>query len=236
MRIRLTTRPLALFLAFFFAALLLFLPLRLALGWLGLDANGLSARQVTGSIWDGGLRETHVGGVALGDLHAGLSPFPLVLGRARVGLHARDNMLAGALGVSRHSIGVDDLTASVPTGQVFAPLPIAALNFDAFSVRFQGDACATARGQVRALMAGDIGGINLSQGLRGTARCDSGALMLPMVSQAGSEGLDLRLWNDGRFRADLSAHPDDPALVQKLLAAGFQPYGNTYRLSIEGRF
>ena len=49
-RIRLKTGPNALFLAMFVVALIVFLPLRLALGWFGLAEQGLTARSVSGGI------------------------------------------------------------------------------------------------------------------------------------------------------------------------------------------
>ena len=96
-RIRLTTGPGALFLAFFVAALIAFLPLRLALGWFGLAEQGMTAREVTGSIWAGELREARFGQVALGDLSAGVSPLPLLVGRARVDLDGSGVPPAGRL-------------------------------------------------------------------------------------------------------------------------------------------
>ena len=89
-RIRLATGPNALFLAFFVAALIAFLPLRLALGWFGLAEQGMTAREVTGSIWAGELREATFGRIALGDLSAGVAPVPLLVGRARVDLNGSE--------------------------------------------------------------------------------------------------------------------------------------------------
>jgi hypothetical protein len=68
----------------FAAALLALLPLRLVAGWVGLDETGLSAREVRGSVWSGRLSETRIAGLLLGDLHAGLEPLPLLVGRVRV--------------------------------------------------------------------------------------------------------------------------------------------------------
>ena len=86
MRIRLATGRRALFLAMFAAAVLAFLPMRLALGWAALDSQGFSAREVTGSVWSGRLVEARFGDVALGDLDASVSPLALLIGRARIAL------------------------------------------------------------------------------------------------------------------------------------------------------
>jgi general secretion pathway protein N len=238
-RIRLATGPRAFFGAAFVIALILFLPLRLAMGWFDLGNTGLTARDVQGSVWFGTLREANFGGVALGDLRARLSPIQLLVGRARIDLSGPGQgtrPFHGAIGVSRHSFGVDDLTATLPAGTVFAPVPVSALDFDDVSVRFQDGNCRTAEGKVRATISGDLAGINLGQGMTGTVRCDAGALLLPLASQAGTENVALRLWGTGRFRAELTVQPTDPTVIQKLVLSGFQPTPRGYMLSIEGRF
>lgn len=239
-RIRLATGPGALFLAFFVAALVIFLPLRLALGWFGLAEQGMTAREVTGSIWAGGLREARFGQIALGDLSAGVSPLQLLVGRARVDLDglaaAPAPRLSGAIGISRYSFGLDDVTASLPVGTAFRPVPVTVLDLEDVSVRFRGDVCEQAEGRVRATMAGEIGGLAVPASLTGTARCDGGALLLPLTSAAGGEGSTIRLWPDGRYRADLTLQPSDPAATARLQAAGFIATGAGMQLAIEGRF
>lgn len=89
---------------------------------------------------------------------------------------------------------------------------------------------------MRATLNGDLAGIALTQGLSGTAKCESGALLLPLASQSGTERVALRLWATGRFRAELVVQPADPAAVPKLVLSGFQPGANGYTLAIEGRF
>ncbi len=239
-RIRLSTGPGVLFLAFFVAALLAFLPLRLALGWFGVAEQGMTAREVTGSVWAGKLREARFGQIALGDVSAGVAPFPLLTGRARIDLDGTAAppavRLSGAIGVSRHSFGLDDVTASLPVGTAFRPVPVTMLDLDDVSVRFRGDTCESAEGRVRATMAGEIGGLAVPASLTGNARCDGGALLLPLVSAAGNEGSTIRLWPDGRYRAELTLQPSDPAAATRLQAAGFVQTQTGMELAIEGRF
>jgi general secretion pathway protein N len=238
MRFRLQTRPAVLFTAMFAAALLLLLPLRLVAGWAGLGEAGLSARAVHGSVWLGTMDEAAAGGVALGDLRARLSPLNLLLGRARVTVRSRGNGPAaeGAVTVSRHSNGVDDLTASLPTGAVFAPLPITQLDLSGASVRFDDGRCARAQGRVRAVVTGDVGGVDLGGSMAGEARCDAGALLIPLRAAAGGAAIELRLPGNGRFHADLIVPGGDAATVSRLQLAGFQAGPSGYMLSAEGRF
>lgn len=237
-RIRLTTGPTAMFGAAFVIALIVFMPMRLVLGWFGLGETGLTARAVNGSVWWGSMSDTRFGDLQLGDLRARLSPVQLFVGRARVTLDGRESSkpLHGAIGVSRHSFGLDDMTASLAAGNIFAPVPVSVIDLDDVSVRFQDGTCQHAEGRVRANLSGDLAGIALTQGLAGTARCDSGALLLPLASQSGTETAALRLWATGRFRAELSVQPTDPAVVPKLVLSGFQPGANGYTLAIEGKF
>lgn len=239
-RIRLRTGPNALFLAMFVVALIAFLPLRLALGWFGLAEQGLTARSVTGSVWAGHLREARFGQIALGDLSAGVSPVSLLLGRARVALDSNEAppaaRLSGAITVSRHSFALDDMTASLPVGTAFRPVPVTVLDLEQVSVRFTDDQCDSAEGRVRATLTGDVGGLPVPAALTGNARCDGGALLLPLVSAAGNEGSTIRLWPDGRYRAELTLQPSDPAAGLRLQTAGFVQTDTGMELAIEGRF
>jgi len=238
-RLRLATRPGALFLALFVAALLAFLPLRLALGWLGLGEQGMTAREVTGSIWAGELREARFGQISLGDLSAGISPLQLLFGRARVDLSgsggAAAPRLSGAISVTRNSFGLDGVTATLPVGNAFRPVPVTMLDLDDVSVGFRGDRCERAEGRVRATMAAEVGGVAVPAALTGTARCDGGALLLPLTSAAG-ESSTIRLWPDGRFRAEMTLVPSDPAVAARMQAAGFVNTQAGMQLAIEGRF
>jgi general secretion pathway protein N len=236
-RIRLRTGPVALFGAIFVAALIVFLPMRLMLGWIGLGDLGLTARQVSGSLWFGELHEAQAGGFALGDLSARVSPIQLVVARARVGVAGEGSApLQGAVTLSRHSLGIDDVSAGMAGGGAFAPLPVTALDLDDVTARFKDGACDHAEGRLRATLAGAIGGVPLPQTLAGAARCDGDALLLPLDSSAGTESLDVRVHSDGSYVADMTMRTGDPALGTKLQLAGFQLSPNGYLLSIKGRF
>lgn len=233
-RIRLATGPRTLFIAMFAIAMVVFLPMRLALGWFGLGEQGLTARRVTGSVWDGGLREAKFGEVALGDLAAGVRPLPLLIGRGSVTIEGP--ALDAVLEVTRHGVGLRDATATLPIGQAFDPVPVTALSLGDVTARFEGDTCEEASGQVRATLSGDVQGVPLPTALTGAARCDNGALLLPLASAAAGEGIVVRVFGDGRYRTELTLVPGDPLVGQRLTGAGFVPGGAGYVLAIEGRF
>lgn len=239
MRIRLTTRPAALFGAMLVLVLLALLPMRAALGWIGAGDDGLVARSAVGSVWDARLTDVRFGGLALGDLDAAVSPLALLLGRARIAVDGRDPLrpIHGAASLSRHGVAIESMTAHIATGALFAPVPVAAIDLDTVSVRFRDGQCESADGRVTATLAsGGIAGITLPTTLSGPARCDAGSLVVPLVSQAGTEGIALHIAGSGSYRADLSLQPGDPQAAARLLAAGFTQQGAAYRLSVEGRF
>ena len=239
--IRLVTGRRVLFGAFLAVALLVVVPLRAVLGWTGLGEQGLTAREVRGSLWGGRLVEARFGDVALGDLGARLAFWPLLLGRARLELDGADGgegerSLHGAVTVSRHGLGVDDMSANLLTGQLFAPLPVTALDVAGATVHFRDGVCETAEGRVRATLAGEAGGVPLPASLSGPARCEAGALVLQLASQAGTEAATLRVGGDGRYRAEFALRNPDPATVRRLELAGFVGGTNGYLLAVEGRF
>jgi len=238
MRIRLPLGRTLFFVCAFLFALVALLPLRLALDWLGLDDRGFAAREAQGSIWLGIVTEAQFGSIALGDLTAGLQTLPLLIGRARVDLEREEGPqpFKGGISVSRHSFGIEDLTGHLELGSVFAPLPIASLDLTDVSARFADGQCAAAEGTVRAGLSGSVDGFALPGGLSGAARCDRGALLLPLTGGTGMEALNLRLFEDGRYEVELAVRPIDDAMRDRLVASGFLLTGNGYALRTSGRF
>ena len=115
------------------------------------------------------LRDVRFGDVALGDLDAHLSPWLLLLGRARIELDSDvdtpTRAVHGAIGVSRTGVRADDLNATIAPGRLFAPLPVTGLVLEALSVRFENGACVAAEGRVRAMLAGDVAGVAMPSAL-----------------------------------------------------------------------
>ena len=238
MRIRLPLGRSLFFLCAFLFALVALLPLRLALDWFGLDQRGFAAREAKGSIWFGGLSEAQFGTVALGDLQARLRTLPLFIGRARVDLTRPDGPDKFEVGttVSRHGFGIEDMTGRLDIGSAFAPLPIGSLDASDVSARFADGQCAAAEGKVQAGLAGEFAGIPLPGGLSGNARCDRGALLLPLVSASGMEALNIRLFEDGRYELELAVRPADDVMRDRLIASGFLLASNGYALRASGKF
>ena len=250
MRVRLPLgRGLFFLCAFLFSAVAL-LPLRLTADWLRLGDTGVAAREAVGSVWGGALHGAQYRDAQLGDLLAGLDALPLLAGRARIELERNRDLLArtapirtggapdqlkAALTVSRNSYALSDATARLALGPEWAPLPITAIDLSDVSARFVGGECASAEGAVTVETPGSILGLPIPASMTGNARCDGGALLLPLAGASGAERLDLRLPGGDRYRATLSLRATDPTLQQRLAAAGFLAAGGVYSLSIEGR-
>lgn len=238
MRFRLPLRRAVLLVALFFFALVALIPLRVAAGLFDADGRGLAAREASGSIWLGVLKEAQFGRIALGDLQARLNALPLLLGRARVSLSRDDPdaQLEGAVTMSSYGFGVDGLTGRIPVAAAFAPLPIAALDLTDVGAWFAGGLCESAEGQVRATLSGEMAGVMLPAGLSGNARCAEGALLLPLASQSGMEQLNLSLFADGRYRADIIVRPADALVRDRLTGAGFTLGPSGYVRRLDGNF
>jgi general secretion pathway protein N len=236
MRVRLPLGRTLFFVCAFLFSLVALFPLRLALDWLALDDRGVAAREARGSIWLGSLSEAQIGAVPLGDLAAQLRSLPLLLGRARVDLTGADqpDRIKGSATVSRHGFGIDDMTARLELGAALAPLPVGAVDLSDVTAHFADGQCTSAEGLVRANIAGEVAGISLPGGLSGNARCDRGALMLPLVGQSGMEALNLRLFEDGRYEVELAVRPVDDAMRDRLIMSGFALTATGYALRASG--
>ncbi|MGP1283955.1 MAG: type II secretion system protein N [Parasphingopyxis sp.] len=242
MRIALPMGRTLFFVCIFLLAMLVLIPLRFGMDWLGLDERGVAAREAQGSVWNGRLVEAQFGDAAVGDVDAGLGFFPLLIGRARVAM-ARSGTdvgefgdFRGAMSVSGGEFGLDDMQASLPVALLFAPLPMTALELEDVTVHFDNGLCSQAEGLVRARIAGDLGGVALPDTVMGNAQCDEGALLLPLISQSGMEQLDIRIGATGAYTAEFRVAAVDDNARERLTLAGFAPGPNGYALTIQGAF
>lgn len=219
-------------------ALIATFPLYIAASLLGLADIGVAARSLRGPVWWGAAEELQIGAVRLGTVDVMLAPLPLLVGRARIDI-SRDNDLpddiAGALSVGLTARGIDDVTGAIPLGAAFAPLPVTAVNMYDVSIHFSGARCVRAEGRIRAHVAGVMpGGVDLANGLSGEARCDGEVLLIPLVSQSGTERIDIRLTGNGGYRATMTITAADPVTAAALGAAGFQGIGGNQVLRVDG--
>ena len=218
-------------------ALVAFFPLRVALDLAGMGANGVTARQVRGSLWRGSIDGLMLGPVALGDVKAAVAPGALLLGRVRLDLsrEGQGEALRGAWVSGFNRRGVADVTGSMAAGGLFPALPVSLLEWQGVTVEFAGETCARAEGRLRMRLNGPLAGLSLSQGLEGPATCDGAAVLFPLVSQTGMERLSLRIERNGRYSARIAVKRAKEGDGAALAAAGLRAQGEDYVLSLEGR-
>lgn len=237
---RLTGRSKLVLALIFLLALIVAFPLRLALGLSDPGGRGITAREVAGTIWDGGIGDLRVGALPLGDVAANLRPLPLLIGRREVHIErlnatgATDEFSANAAG-GEGWLSLSDVKGQVPTGDAFGTIPATALGFNDFHAELSDGKCVGAGGQVSLILAPFSDLMPGPVALSGTARCDKGALYVPMKGPTGLENLFLRLEPDGRWRADLVLGGLPVEVTAPLLEAGFTARPGGIGISAEGR-
>lgn len=200
MRIAIPMRRAVLFAILFAVALILFFPLRLAVG-----GSGLSAREASGSVWSGSLKEARIGPAVLGDLDARLSPLALLTGRMRLDVarpSAAPDRLIGAFSLSRKNGSIESFTGLVPVEPTSQLQPITSVDLTDVTIRFRDGACDRAEGLVSANLSSEVMGTDLPAAVSGSPRCDAGSALFPLASPSGRERIELRLGGpkDGQGR------------------------------------
>ncbi len=199
-------------------------------------APGLEADGISGSIWNGRLRNARYGGMPLGDVHVGLDPGRLLAGEASLGFSRLGPPLEGRLGGSRHELKAEALTGEVVLPLLPPPAPEVRVELQDANVRLdRAGRCRSAGGQVTARLQG-VPIIGETPPLVGSPRCDGEALLAPLVAPGGGTGLDLRVWPDGRWHGGLWLKGLPPLAEVALQALGFgMDADGAVRLEREGR-
>ncbi len=219
-------------------ALLALLPLRLVLGLAGGDGT-LSAEAVEGSAWSGRVGGLFVGRLPLGTLDVALRPLPLLLGRAEFGFERSAAPAAAPLrAIARTGgggIAVRQATGEIALAGAMAPLPVRTIRLADFHVAMADGACREASGSVGLVLPGLGPLLPADTALAGEARCEGGALVVPMVGPSGMERLLLRVTGDGRWTAELLLSNLPADVSAPLLQAGFKGRPGGIGMSASGR-
>lgn len=205
-------------------AIILLLPLRIALG---LTGNMIAARSVEGTVWSGRLIGASLSGQPLGDLDAAMSPFSLFFGKVRLRIDGA--LLHGAVIASFGGHGGDVERLNLPLARSFGPIQLVSMDVSDAHVRFRGKACAEAGGRAGLQLRSLTG----EQRLSGTLRCSGGMLAIDLLSQSAMERLSLRFPDTARYEATLIVRTRDSAQVAGLAATGFRetPVGHVLKFS-----
>ena len=141
-------------------------------------------------------------------------------------------VLEGQL-VAGLSRGIKDASGRVATSEMFAPLPIEALELQDVTILFRNGLCIEADGRIAPVMTAPVPGVQLA-GLAGTVRCDGQRARVQMVSGAGTERVEFYINSSGRYRGWLSVRTTGPAVSAALAMVGFRPSPQGMMLTVNG--
>lgn len=218
-------------------ALLLLFPLRIVLGWSDLERMGFTARQVGGTIWHGRIGDLHLRSQPLGTLDVTLDPAALMVGTVSMAFERLDDPegpLNGRL-VAGLKRGVRSTSGRIGVGEMFAPLPLAALELSDVTILFRGGQCSEASGRITPVLATPIPGVQLDPGISGSVECDGERARVRLDSPSGAQRIEFYVRESGDFRAWMVVRSDDPLVNSALSLYGFRPSANGLRLSVDGR-
>jgi hypothetical protein len=218
-------------------------PLRVALGALDIEAAGLTAAGVEGTIWSGRLSDAALRGVSLGEVTTRARPLSLLTGGARIAFEAEGGAAAGRGELLRAGAltGLETVDATLPLALFRTALPLnGTLRLEQVTVHFRDGRCVLAQGRMStdalqrsAALMGSAGTL-----LTGPAKCEGGALVFPLrgAAPSGEVALTLTLTPEGRYRTDTRVDTRDPTLRAGLSLAGFVAVGNGQMRTEEGRW
>lgn len=219
-------------------ALMLLLPLRVALSAQDLDQLGMSARQIGGSIWRGRIGELMLGRQLLGTFDVRLDPGSLLLGRIAMPFERLDQVQGPMTGVLRAGgtvTGVERLNGSLAASNLLGGAPIDALTFTDTTILFDGKRCAEADGRVSANLAVRFGPLALDRGFSGAISCEGERMRARLVSEAGTEQLEFFVSSSGRVRGWITIRAPLPGLDGLLSTYGFRTGPTGLTLPFETR-
>jgi general secretion pathway protein N len=216
-------------------ALIALFPLRTALGLSDFRRIGFTARQVAGTIWYGRIGDLQLRSQPLGTFEVQLNPVALLLGKISMTFNRMEDpngVLKGRLiaGLSR---GVEAVDGRLQVGDMFAPLPVRALDFRDMTVRFQGGRCVEAKGKVTPVIAAPVPGFDFA-GLTGAIECDGERARVRMAP-GGRQSIEFYVHSSGSYRGWITVRDLAPPLAGALGLVGFKPTSEGMTLSVDGQ-
>lgn len=217
-------------------ALIALFPLRIALGMSDLQRVGFTARQVAGTIWYGRIGDLQLRSQPLGTLEVRLNPLALLVGRVNMRFNRMDDPQGGLKGrlLSGGMQGVESVSGRVDVSQMFAPLPLEALELEEVTVLFRNGQCVDGSGQVTPVMSVPIPGLTAGR-LAGTLQCEGQRARVTMSSGSGAERIEFYVNASGRYRGWVSVRNSVPEVASALSLLGFRPSPEGLTMSVEGR-
>ena len=220
-------RRLILFLLAFGVLLIAFAPLQFALQRGGAGRQGLAAAEAQGTVWSGRLSRASFRGVQLGDVHVGLRPLPLLLGRSRLVVETLSAPGRAVLVREGDRSGVTDATLTVPIQLTRGPVPLRGeLRLQDVSLLFRDGTCERAEGRVVTDLLSRNADFLQWQGpeLSAEIACRGRAAFVPLRGAGNGTEVSalVSIEADGRYRLETRVVTQDVGLATALVLAGFQ--------------
>ncbi len=223
-------KTIALFVAVFLVALLSLFPMRVALAWFG-AGSVVSARTVSGSVWNSHWEDARLGVLALGDADARLDPSFLWTGAGRFHI---DSPLSRLTLVRGPATGVENATLNLDSTQLRLPIPTrGAVTLADVTLLFDGARCASASGRIASdMFQVEWGGPMLS----GDLACDGDRAVAVLTGETDGMAVDMRLYlaADGHYELRTGIAGVAPPLQDILTRAGFSGDGESLSRLDEG--
>lgn len=238
-----TPRLWLLFLATAGTVLLATLPLRVVLAWFGdAGAAGLSASEVSGTVWRAHASDVTWQGLALGELALRLQPRSLL--RGELGLRVETATSSFVLVRGRRQ-GVRDARGPFSLPVEGMPDTRLLLDLDRADALFVDGRCGVAGGQARARLQAQAPALAplADMQLHAPLVCDGDDLLAAFepvdpdrMARIGLDSLAMRarLHGDGRYTLEFHAAPANAAMRRVLAAGGFQPGPEGMVLDLHG--
>lgn len=218
-------------------ALISLFPLRVALAMSDMKRMGFAARQVAGTIWYGRIGELHLRSQPLGTFEVRLDPAALLFGTISMRfdrLDDPDGILEGQL-VAGLSRGIKSSSGRIAAAEMFAPLPIEAIELRDVTVLFRRGTCVEAAGEITPIIASPVPGLSFATGLTGRLDCEGERARVVMASPGGGERLEFYVNSEGDYRAWMTVRTPAPEASVALSLFGFRPSPEGLTLSMRGR-
>lgn len=212
----------------FIGALIVLIPLRMVLG-LAMPET-ITARSVEGTVWSGRIGDLNAGPLPIGTVDAGLEPLPLLIGRPQFAV-ARDGFSA-SIAPSR----ISHANGSVQLPDGLGGMPVTSLGLGDFSAVMADGQCAEAQGTLSLTLASLGPMLPDATTVTGQARCEKGALVVPMRGPQGMERLTFKLSGDGRWQADLTLSGLPQETADALKSSGFDARPGGVGIGTSGTF
>jgi len=207
------------------------IPMSVALSWLGVDQAGVSAAEISGSIWNGRLKTVQFRGIPLGDVEVSLHPLALLLGARRVAIQGT---LGRATFVQGDTRGFEAADAAIEVAYLRPAYPLAGrILLEQATVLFSGERCLHAEGRIatdvlqRAFDGPEVTGTLSCAGEAAVARLNG---RLP----DGEVSFALRLNAGGTYQTETRIVTANPMIRSALGLAGFSESGDGFVRSDEG--